>query len=189
MSSLWGEAIEGKRCLQDRDDFGGVIDRQRRLRHEGKAGRVARGEAARVLGRLDQVHAAVWRLAHCADDFRVAGMTDQDDLLASLRVALGLNMDFRDERTGGVDIDHVAALSLCRDGFRHAVGRKHDRAVFRALIEFLDEHRAQSLETLHNVRIVDDFVAYIDGRAPFAERLFDDLDRPVHARTEAARGS
>ena len=36
--------------------------------------------------------------------------------------------------------------------------------------------------------IVNDLVTYIDGCAPLAEGFLDNLDGPVHAGAEAARG-
>jgi hypothetical protein len=53
--------------------------------------------------------------------------------------------------------------------------------------QFLDEHRAQRLQAIDDVAIVDDLVAHIDRRAEFLDGALDDLDGPIDARAEAAR--
>lgn len=54
-------------------------------------------------------------------------------------------------------------------------------------MQFLDEDRAELLQTLHHIAIVDDLVAHIDRGAVFLQRQNDDLDGAIHARAEAAR--
>ena len=106
----------------------------------------------------------------------VAGMT------------LRFGMDLRDERAGGVDIDHVAALGFGRDRLGHAMGRKDHRPVGRTVAEFLDEDGAHLLQPLHDMGVVNDLVAHVDRRTPLAERLFHDVDGPVHACAKAPWG-
>ena len=79
------------------------------------------------------------------------------------------------------------ASRLRRHRLGHAVGGEHHRPVGGALVQLLDEHRAQRLQPLDHVAVVDDLVAHIDRRAVLLDRPLDDLDRPVDAGAEAAR--
>ena len=149
---------------------------------------IARGEAGHVGGGLDQDHLALGKLAHRADGLGVAGVADHDHLEAVLVVARGLDMDLRDQRTGGVDEEHPPRLGFGGDGFRDAVGGEDHRTVGRAVGQLLDEHRAARAQTVDDEAVVDDLVAHVDRRAPFVQRHLDDLDGAVDAGAEAARG-
>ena len=122
------------------------------------------------------------------DGARVAFVADHHHLQTVLVVAFRLDMHFRDERAGGVDIDHLAARGLGRDGFRNAVGRKDHRAVIGAFFELFDKHRALGAQIINHIFIVHDFVAHIDRCAPFRDGHFDNLDRPIHTGTKPTRG-
>ena len=114
-------------------------------------------------------------------------MADHDHLQAVGMVALGLDMHLGDERAGCVDEKHLALGGLCWHGLRDAMGRKDHRAVIGAIVKLFNKDRALVAQTIHDVFVVNDFVADVDRRAPFFERHFDDLDRAIHARAEAAR--
>jgi hypothetical protein len=68
------------------------------------------------------------------------------------------------------------------------MGGEHHRAVGRAVGELLHEDRALGLEAVDHEAVVDDLVADVDRGAPLLQRHLDDLDRPVDAGAEAARG-
>jgi len=114
-------------------------------------------------------------------------MADQNNLAASIEVALGLDMHFRNQRAGGVDVNHLAPPRLGWHRFRHAVRREDDRPIFRAGVQFFDEHRPQRLEPFDDMAVVDNLVAHIDRRAPLPDRLLNDLDGPVDPGAEAPR--
>ncbi len=84
----------------------------------------------------------------------------------------------------------VAPLGVLGHGLGHAVGRENHRPVGgRHLVELLHEDRALLPQALDHVLVVHDLVADIDRRAVFLERPLDRVDRPHHARAEAARGA
>ena len=65
--------------------------------------------------------------------------------------------------------------------------RRKDRdGAFGHLVQFLDETRALALEGVHDMLVVHDLVADIDGLAILIERLFDDIDGAHDAGAEAA---
>ena len=130
------------------------------------------------------------QLAHSADAFRVACVTDQQDMPAALVMNFGFPMNLRDERAGGVDGKQATLLCICRNGARNAMGGKDNRrAGFRNLVEFLDENGALCLQHFNDVAIMDDFMADIDRRAVGLDGSFDRVDRPNHAGAEAAWGA
>jgi hypothetical protein len=68
-------------------------------------------------------------------------------------------------------------------------GEHHRRAGIRDLVELLDEHRALLPQAVDDVFVVDDGVADLDRGAVTLQRQLDDLDCPVDARAESARGA
>ena len=147
MSSLCGPEMFGKPLLEHRDDFGGVVDRQRRLGHEGEIVGILRREGRGVVRGLDQRHRARRQLPECADHFRMMGMPDQQDLAAALEMDRRLAVHLGDQRTGGVEREEIAGPGVGRNRFWHPVGRKHHRGVgiVRDFSQFLDENRALGL--------------------------------------------
>ena len=176
-----------KASLQHRDDIGGVVHRQGGLGHEGDVGDIHRLKRLGVLDMLDQANHAVGQLAHGSDHFRVTGVADQHDLAAGVEMALGLHMDLRHQRAGGVEEQHLPRLRLGRHRLGHPVGGEHHGPVGRRLVQLFNKDRAQGLQPVDHVAVVDDFVPHIDRRAVFLDRPLDDLDRSVNTRAEPAR--
>ena len=114
-------------------------------------------------------------------------MADQQDQPPRREMPLGLAVHLADQRAGGVEIDHVAALRFGRHRFRHAMGGEHDRCVRRYLVQLLDEDRAFSLQRFDDEAVMHDLVAHIDRRAKLLQRPLDDLDGAIDTGAEAAR--
>ena len=145
-----------------------------------------------VVDRLKAMGAVfVKELDECPDDrpvvFSAHGVADQDDVAAGGVVAFRLDMDLGHQRTGGVEIKHLAGPGAFRHGLGHAVGRKDHGPAVRAFVELAHEDGAHGLEPLHDVTVVHDLVADIDRRPVFPQRPFDNLDGPVDAGAEAPR--
>ena len=179
----------GKRCLQQRDDLGGVVDRQRGLRHESEIVGILRRESRGVMGGLDQRHRARRQLPQRADHFRMMRMPDQQDFAAALEMDRRLAVHLGDQRTGGVQREEIAGAGVGGNRFRNAMGGKHHRSVgiVGDFGQFLDENRALGPQAVHHIFVMDDLVADIDRGAIDGERPFHGVDRPDHAGAEAAR--
>ena len=54
-------------------------------------------------------------------------------------------------------------------------------------MQLFHKNGAFGLERVDDVAVVDNLVADVDRRAEFLQRLFDDLNGAVHARTKATR--
>ncbi len=59
--------------------------------------------------------------SHRSFDFRVSGVSDQNDVPAFPRVTLHLHVNLRNERTRRIEHDETALLGLLFDRARHAV--------------------------------------------------------------------
>ncbi len=177
----------GKPLLQHRDDFGGVVDRQRGLGHEGEIVGILRREGRGVLGGLDQRHGPLRQLPEGADHFRVMGMPDQQDLAAALEMDRRLAVHLGDQRAGGIEREEIAGAGVRGHRFRDPVGREHHRRVgiVGDFGQFLDENSPLGPEAVDDIAVVDDLVADIDRGAIDRERPLDGVNRPHHAGTEA----
>ncbi len=174
--------------MQRVDDLLRVVDRKRRLRHEGEICRIALRQPLDILDGFDQHDRTFRQLSDRADHFGVAGMPDQDDVAAASAVDLGFPVHLRDQRACRVDRQEIAALRFRWNRFGDAVGgENHRTGGVRDLRELLDENRALRLQRVHHVAIVHDLVAHIDGRAEAFERLLDDVDRTHNPGAESAR--
>ena len=70
---------------------------------------------------------------------------------------------------------------------RNAVRAEYDRGAVRDFGQFLDEDRADFAQAIHDVLVVNHFVAHVDRRPEQPDRPFNDVDRPVDSGAEAAR--
>ena len=81
-----------------------------------------------------------------ANDFRMSGMADEENLPPALMMKLGLAMHFCDQRACRIDRKNLALLSDFGNGFRHAMSREDDRLCrIGNLVELFDENRALGL--------------------------------------------
>jgi hypothetical protein len=148
---------------------------------------VARHEGAGIFDRLHEHHGARRQLPHRALHLRMAGMADQHDLAAAAVVEDGLLVHLGDERADRVEEEQIAGGGALADVLRNTVGGEDDRpARIGNLVELVDENSAFRLQTLHDVAVVDDLVAHIDGGAITLQRLLDNLDGAVDPGAEAA---
>src|SRR5437660_92863 len=117
----------------------------------------------------------------------MAFVADEDDGIALAGEANGLEMDFGDEGTGGVD-GPQAALSRGRpDGGRHAVSAIEDVGPFRNLADVVHKHDSALTETLNNRPIVHDLVVHIQRSAEQVQGPVEALDRHIDAGAKASR--
>ena len=92
----------------------------------------------------------------------MTGVTDQHDAMAVGRVAPGLDVHLRHERTRRVDRVETALGGVLVHRRRDAVGREHERRALRHVPLVVDEHGATALEVPDDVRVVDDLLADVD---------------------------
>src|SRR5690349_8276264 len=86
-------------------------------------------------------------LAHCADDFWMTGVTDQNELATRCGMVLDFAMYLRNEGAGRVDLREPPLPRLRPDGLGNSMRREHDRRAVRDLIEFFDKNGTLRSET------------------------------------------
>ena len=187
MSSDLELTIEGNFAAQRRDDLGGLVDREGRLRDEGDPLRILHLQRIDLVGRLDEDD-AVGRLPGGPFDLLVALVADHHDRVAVGGEAARLDMDLGDERAGGVDRPQVSRRCVLVDRRGDAVGGEDDDLPLGHLALLLDEDRAALGELLDHVLVVDDLLADVDRRAVQLQRPLDRLHRAIDAGAVAARG-
>ncbi len=173
--------------MQDIDDLLRVVDRECRLGDICKTRRVAWRKRAGLIRRFNQLHRAVRKLSHRANDFRVSRVTDQNDFQPLVVMPFRFHMHLGDERAGGIKVEHSARARILRNRFGYTVGREHDRSIrIRNFIQFLDKYGPLGAQRIDNEAVVDDFVPDIYRSAILFQRQFNDLYGAVNAGAEAA---
>ena len=66
------------------------------------------------------------------------------------------------------------------------MGGDHEHALLGDLVDLVDEDRSQPFEALHDVAVVDDLLAHVDGRPVALEGALHDVDGALDAGAERA---
>ena len=123
------------------------------------------------------------RLAHRPDDLFVAGVADQEHVVALGCVPACLHVHLRHERARRVDRVQPALRRPPVHLRRDAVCRQHQRRSRRRVVLVLDEDGAALLEVAHDMQVVDDLLADVDRRSVQGQRALDRLDGTLYSRT------
>ena len=175
----------GEAFFDGADDDVGVVDTERGLGEVGQRLGLGEVELRDVGGALDDVH-DLGGFAVGAFDLLVVFVAHQQDLVAHLGVAPGLDVHLGDQRAGGVDHAQVALGGLGPHLGADAVGAKDDRGAAGDRRDRLDEGDALAHEALHDVLVVHDGVVDVERRADEVDKLLHGVDGHVHAGAEAA---
>ena len=119
-------------------------------------------------------------------DLFVTGVTDHDDGVTTLRVALGLQVYLGDERARCVDDLQVPTIRFIDHRLGDAMRTEHRHCAFGNVGDVIDEDRATRCKVAHDVSVVDDLVIDVHRSAEALQCLFGDIDRPRNTRAEAA---
>ena len=111
----------------------------------------------------------------------MAGVADQNQSAPLLDIALALQMNLGDERTGRIEHRQTALGGILFDRARNAMGTENGHGTGRHLGQILDETRPLGLQRLDDAAVVNDLMADIDRRAIFGQGPLDDFDGPHHA--------
>ena len=104
-------------------------------------------------------------------NFFVTLVPDQDNFVALGSKPFRLVVDLGHERARCIDGPEVARCGFLMDGGRNTVCAEYDQRTFGDLISFLNKYCAAILECLHNISVVNDLFAYVDG-APYKSSAF-----------------
>ena len=114
-------------------------------------------------------------------------MTDQNNGAFFPRKLEGFEMDFGDQRAGGVNDFQLARPGFIADGGRHAVGAENQHGAVRDFFNGFHENGAAAAKLLDDVSVVNNFMVHIDRRAISFQSQFDDIHGADHAGAKAAR--
>ena len=114
-------------------------------------------------------------------------MADEHQRIALLGKLDGLDVDLGDQRAGGVDDLEIAAFAAARGPRAKRHGRVDDALAVGHVVDFVDEDRALFRQLIHNIAVMDDFAAHINGRAEGFKGDLDDVDGAHHAGAKTAR--
>src|SRR6266705_1906019 len=172
---------------QHADHALGLVHRQGGLREIGDLVGVGDFDGGGLPLVADEVDGA-WGLAHRPDDLFVAFVTDKYDVIALASELAGLLVDLGHQRAGGVDDLEITRPGLLVDLRGDAVGREDHGRARRDLVQLVHEDGALGLEPAHDVQVVHDLLAHVDGGAIGLEGDLDDVDGPVHTGAVPTRG-
>ena len=127
------------------------------------------------------------RFAQRAFDLVVVAMADQHQRVALLGKLDRLDVDLGHQRAGGVNHLQAAALAALAHRGRNAVGRVDDALAVGHVVDFMDKNRALFRQLIHNIAVMDNLAAHVDGRAKGFQSDLDNVDRAHHAGAKAAR--
>ena len=125
-------------------------------------------------------------LAHGADDFVVAIVANQQNLVAITDVSDGFDMNLCDERARGIDHIEFTTLRHAPHDGSDAMRAKDDARAGGHIRDFFNEYRALSFKVTHDEEVVDDLTTHIDGRTIIRQGQLDGFDCPDDARAETA---
>jgi hypothetical protein len=184
--------VVARRILQLREPLAqtphrlhGLVDREGRLRQPDDLRRVFDHDSVGLIGRVDDGH-VLGRLTGGPFDLLVTFVTDQEDLVVAASEAHGLAVHLRHQRTRRVDRLQPSLGGRGDDGGRDPVRAEDDVRARRHLVDLLHEDGTLRFELGHDMDVVDDLLADVDGGAVALERLLDGDDGAVDARAVAA---
>src|SRR2546421_758172 len=147
----------GKAGFEGVDDALGFKNAELGLGYVGEFGFIFYFDSRDIFGGFDDED-ILRGLADSADGFVVVGVADEKDGVALLGKAENFEVDFGDQRAGGVDFGEVALSGLAADVGGDAVGGVDDDGAGWGFGDFIDEGDAALLKVFHDVAVVDDFV-------------------------------
>src|SRR5215212_1568362 len=106
----------------------------------------------------------------------MTGMADEDERAAARNIAPGFIVDFGHEGAGCIENGEVARDCVIHHGPGHAMRAENGYGTLGNIIEIFNEMSAFRLQPLHDMAIVNDFMAYINRRTIFAQGALNDLD-------------
>ena len=172
--------------LEGVNDVARLVERERGLGEVGDA--VGIGQLQRLdLGDIRNHVGYIGRLAQRALDFVVVAVADEHQRIPLLGEFDGLKVHLGYKRAGGVDHLEVAAFAALADGRRNAVRRVDHALAVGHVVDLVDKDRAFFRQLVHNIAVMDDLAAHVNGRAEGFKGDFDDVDGAHHAGAKTAR--
>jgi hypothetical protein len=126
-------------------------------------------------------------LSRGALDLLVPLVTDQHDVQIVLGEPPRLVVHLRYQWAGGVDGPQTTLVGFGVHHRRDSVGGKHDECTLGHVGKLLHEDGAALFQVLHDMLVVHDLLANVDGCSVPLECLLHGHDSAIHARAIATR--
>ena len=114
---------------------------------------------------LDQMNlppATAIELAHGALDLGMACVADEHHVQPIPGVTGHLDMDFGDQRTGGIENGEPACLRVAANLLRHAMSGENAGCPRRDFVDLINENRPSLTQPVHDKPVVNHLVADIN---------------------------
>jgi hypothetical protein len=98
-----------------------------------------------------------------------------------------LRMNFRNQRTGGINDSQMFYLSPGSDFWRNAVGAENDHCPGRDLVDLIHKDGALGRESLDHVLVMHNLTADVNGGREKLDGHLNHVNSSVHTRAESAR--
>jgi len=108
-------------------------------------------------------------------------VTDEQNLDVVAVETLNLAVHLRNQRAGCVNGVETAIIGGLRDRRGDSVRAKDQARTFGNLVDLVHKNGTASFELRHNVHVVHDLLAHVNGRTKTIEGLFDGNHSAVNA--------
>ena len=174
-----------KTRFQRRNHLARILNAQGRLCDVGNFRRVLNLKLLDIFGIGNDMQATV-DLPARAFHFGMARMPNQHDIIAKTSVTLALVVDFRHQRTGGVDDVQFAGGGRLFHIAGNTMRTENRDGPQRNLIDFANKNSAAFAQLIDDVGIVNDLVAHIDRGTVEIDCTLDNINGANDARAEPA---
>ena len=133
----------------------------RQIGHAIRIGNLKRGDFRHIRNHLRHIR----RFAQRALNLVVVAMPNQHQRITLLGELDRLDVDLRDQRAGRVDHLQTAPFAPLAHRRRNSVRGVDYTLPIRHVVDLVDKDRALFRQLIHNIAVVDNFAAHVNGRA------------------------
>ena len=128
----------------------------------------------------------IGRLAQRALDFVVVAVANEHQRVALPGKFDGFKMDFRHQRAGGVNHLEITAFAAFPNRRRNSMSTVDHALAVGDVVNVVDEDCALFRQLIHNIAVMDDLAAHINGGAEGLKSNLYNVDGADHTGAKAA---
>jgi hypothetical protein len=125
---------------------------------------------------------------HGADDFFVALVPDEENLVPLVREPPRLLVDLGHKWTRRIDRPQISGRCLLMNGRSHSVGAEDNESTLGNLVSFVYEYGPTLLKRFNDVLVVDDLFSHVYRRTVNFQGLLNGFHCSVDTSAVPARG-
>jgi len=116
----------------------------------------------------------------------MAGMANQNHLIAMLTMPEQLQVHSGDQRTRGINHLQIATFSAFAYGLTDAMRRKNQHSAIGRIIHLIDKYGALGAQPVDNKTVMYDFMPHIYRRPVNFQRPFYNSDGAINSSAKAS---